>query len=62
MLVGATLFGIPGALLSIPVAERIRVVVTDLVAYRSRLAQEEAARPVEQSQNEPASSSSQTPS
>ena len=34
VLVGAVLLGIPGALLAIPVAEIIRVVATDLVAYR----------------------------
>ena len=43
VLVGATLLGIPGALLAIPVAEIIRIVIADLVEHRSRLAQEEAA-------------------
>jgi len=43
VLVGAALLGIPGALLAIPVAEIIRIVLTDLVEHRSRLAQEEAA-------------------
>ena len=43
VLVGAALLGIPGALLAIPVAEIIRIVITDLVEHRSRLAQEEAA-------------------
>ena len=43
VLVGAALLGIPGALLAIPVAEIIRIVATDLVEHRSRLAQEEAA-------------------
>jgi predicted PurR-regulated permease PerM len=42
VLVGGLLLGIPGALLAIPVAEIIRIVVTDLVEYRSRLALEEA--------------------
>ena len=42
VLVGGLLLGIPGALLAIPVAEIIRIVVTDLVEHRSRLAQEEA--------------------
>jgi len=42
VLIGGLLFGIPGALLAIPVAEIIRIVVTDLVEHRSRLAQEEA--------------------
>jgi predicted PurR-regulated permease PerM len=37
--VGGQLLGIPGALLAIPVAEIIRIVVTELVAYR-RTAQE----------------------
>jgi predicted PurR-regulated permease PerM len=48
VLVGAALMGIPGALLAIPVAEIIRIVVTDLVEHRSRLAEEEAVRPVAQ--------------
>src|SRR5215207_4277419 len=39
LLVGGQLLGIPGALLAIPVAEIIRIVVTELVAYR-RTAQE----------------------
>jgi predicted PurR-regulated permease PerM len=34
LLVGGQLLGIPGALLAIPVAEIIRIVVTELVAYR----------------------------
>src|SRR5215204_1219130 len=34
LLVGGQLLGIPGALLAIPVAEIIRTVVTELVAYR----------------------------
>lgn len=34
VLVGGLLLGIPGALLAIPVAEIIRIVVTDLLAYR----------------------------
>ncbi len=42
VLVGGLLLGIPGALLAIPVAEIIRIVVTDLVEHRSRSAQEEA--------------------
>ena len=42
ILVGAALMGIPGALLAIPVAEIIRIVVTDLVEHRSRLAEAEA--------------------
>src|SRR5918995_843705 len=39
LLVGGQLLGIPGALLAIPVAEIIRIVVTELLAYR-RAAQE----------------------
>jgi predicted PurR-regulated permease PerM len=34
LLVGGQLLGIPGALLAIPVAEIIRIVVTDILAYR----------------------------
>jgi predicted PurR-regulated permease PerM len=34
VLVGGLLLGIPGALLAIPVAEVIRIVMTDLLAYR----------------------------
>jgi predicted PurR-regulated permease PerM len=34
LLVGGALLGIPGALVAIPVAEIIRIVVTDLLAYR----------------------------
>jgi predicted PurR-regulated permease PerM len=34
VLVGGQLLGIPGALLAIPVAEIIRILVTDLLAYR----------------------------
>src|SRR5918911_431902 len=41
VLVGGLLLGIPGALLAIPVAEIIRIVVTELLKYRSRLALEE---------------------
>ena len=48
VLVGAALMGIPGALLAIPVAEIIRIVVTDLIEHRSRLAEEEAIQPVAQ--------------
>ena len=39
LLVGGQLLGIPGALLAIPVAEIIRILVTELLAYR-RTAQE----------------------
>src|SRR5215204_574711 len=48
VLVGAALLGIPGALLAIPVAEIIRIVVTDLLAYRRR------ARRGEEEEEEPA--------
>jgi predicted PurR-regulated permease PerM len=34
VLVGGLLLGIPGALLAIPVAEIVRIIVTDLLAYR----------------------------
>jgi predicted PurR-regulated permease PerM len=34
VIIGGLLLGIPGALLAIPVAEIIRVIVTDLLAYR----------------------------
>src|SRR5215203_6691696 len=61
VLVGAALLGIPGALLAIPVAEIIRIVATDLVEHRSRLAQEEATQGA--GPGEPAvSSPPQTPS
>src|SRR5215203_5688373 len=51
LLVGGQLLGIPGALLAIPVAEIIRIVVTELLAYR-RTAPEA---------NEPAVASSSSP-
>ena len=54
VLVGAALLGIPGALLAIPVAEIIRIVVTDVVEHRSRLAEEEAARAAVPGESEPA--------
>ena len=41
VLVGGLLLGIPGALLAIPVAEIIRILVTELLAYRCRLRQGE---------------------
>jgi predicted PurR-regulated permease PerM len=63
VLVGAALLGIPGALLAIPVAEIIRIVVTDLLEHRSRRAEEEAARAVGVGENEPVvPSPPQTPS
>jgi predicted PurR-regulated permease PerM len=51
LLVGGQLLGIAGALLAIPVAEIIRIVVTELLAYR-RTTQEA---------NEPAVASSSSP-
>ena len=56
VLVGGLLLGIPGALLAIPVAEIIRIVVTDLVEYRSRLALEEAEPAVSSPSPQPPSS------
>jgi predicted PurR-regulated permease PerM len=44
LLVGGQLLGIPGALLAIPVAEIIRIVTTELLAYRRT--RHEAAEPV----------------
>ena len=52
LLVGGQLLGIPGALLAIPVAEIIRIVITELLAYRRATQQE----------NEPAVTSSSPPS
>ena len=52
LLVGGQLLGIPGALLAIPVAEIIRIVVTELLAYRRG----------DQEANEPAVASSPNPS
>jgi predicted PurR-regulated permease PerM len=43
LLVGGQLLGIPGALLAIPVAEIIRIVVTELLAYRRTT--QEATKP-----------------
>jgi predicted PurR-regulated permease PerM len=63
VLVGAALLGIPGALLAIPVAEIIRIVVTDLVEHRLGRAEEETARAVGPGETEPAvPSPPQTPS
>jgi predicted PurR-regulated permease PerM len=44
LLVGGQLLGIPGALLAIPVAEIIRIVVTEVLAYR-RSSSQEATKP-----------------
>jgi predicted PurR-regulated permease PerM len=47
VLVGGLLLGIPGALLAIPVAEIIRIVVTDVLAYRrTRQSEEQEDEPV----------------
>src|SRR5215211_2237580 len=54
LLVGGQLLGIPGALLAIPVAEIIRIVVSELVAYR-RTAQE-AKEPAVASSSPPGTS------
>jgi predicted PurR-regulated permease PerM len=51
LLVGGQLLGIPGALLAIPVAEIIRIVVTELLAYRR----------TPKEANEPAVASSSSP-
>jgi predicted PurR-regulated permease PerM len=54
LLVGGQLLGIPGALLAIPVAEIIRIVVTELLAYRRT--RQEANRPAVPSPAEPTTS------
>src|SRR3712207_5974458 len=54
LLVGGQLLGIPGALLAIPVAEIIRIVITEVGAYRR--AERAAGEP-----GEPAVSSSSPP-
>src|SRR5215207_8609089 len=54
LLVGGQLLGIPGALLAIPVAEIIRIVVTELLAYRRTKQEANEA-------NEPAVASSSPP-
>src|SRR5215216_5928181 len=54
LLVGGQLLGIPGALLAIPVAEIIRIVVTELVAYRRTT--QEANEPVVASSSPPTTS------
>jgi predicted PurR-regulated permease PerM len=54
LLVGGQLLGIPGALLAIPVAEIMRIVVTELLAYRRTKQEENEA-------NEPAVASSSPP-
>ena len=51
VLVGGLLLGIPGALLAIPVAEIIRIVITELVAYRH--SRQEANKPAVSSPSRP---------
>jgi hypothetical protein len=51
VLVGGLLLGIPGALLAIPVAEIIRIVVTDLLAYRRE--RQQANNPAVSSPSQP---------
>ncbi len=62
VLVGGILLGIPGALLAIPVAEIIRIVVTDLLEHRSRLVEAEAAVGMGQGEPDVSSPPSQPPS
>jgi predicted PurR-regulated permease PerM len=54
LLVGGQLLGIPGALLAIPVAEIIRIVVTELLAYRRT--PQEASEPAVASSSPPTTS------
>jgi predicted PurR-regulated permease PerM len=54
LLVGGQLLGIPGALLAIPVAEIIRIVVTELLAYRRT--RQEAKKPTVPSPSQPSAS------
>jgi predicted PurR-regulated permease PerM len=51
LLVGGQLLGIPGALLAIPVAEIIRIVITELLAYRRT--RQDANEPAVSSPSEP---------
>ncbi|HET6658496.1 MAG TPA: AI-2E family transporter [Rubrobacter sp.] len=51
VLVGGMLLGIPGALLAIPVAQIIRIVVTEVVAYRRTI--QEANKPTVASPSQP---------
>jgi predicted PurR-regulated permease PerM len=60
LLVGGQLLGIPGALLAIPVAEIIRIVVTELVAYRRT--PKEASEPAVASTSPPAPPAPSAPS
>ena len=51
LLVGGQLLGIPGALLAIPVADIIRITVTELLAYRRTT--QEANKPAVASSSPP---------
>ena len=51
VLVGGLLLGIPGALLAIPVAEIVRIVVTELLAYRRM--RQESSKPAGSSPSQP---------
>src|SRR5918993_876475 len=53
VLVGGLLLGIPGALLAIPVVEIIRIVVTEVLAYRRK--RQEANKPAVSSPSQPSS-------
>jgi predicted PurR-regulated permease PerM len=54
LLVGGQLLGIVGALLAIPVAEIVRIVVTDILAYRRT--PQEASEPAVESSSPPTTS------
>src|SRR5215207_2050803 len=54
LLVGGQLLGIPGALLAIPVAEIIRILVTEILAYRRSM--QEGSGPAAQSSAPPTTS------
>jgi predicted PurR-regulated permease PerM len=54
LLVGGQLLGIPGALLAIPVAEIIRILVTEILAYRR--SRQEGSGPAAQSSAPPTTS------
>ena len=51
VLVGGLLLGIPGALLAIPVVEIMRIVVTEVLAYRRK--RQEATKPAVSSPSQP---------
>jgi predicted PurR-regulated permease PerM len=60
LLVGGQLLGIPGALLAIPVAEIIRILITELLAYRRE--DQEAREPAVASTSPPAPPAPSAPS